>query len=204
VFNISLYVIRHVICVASSPSGWLEWSAYWTGYAMVWLTVLVAPFLLVKWRERQTSTESRKRPTLTLLKKIGVAVVVVAALLAIGRWAAQRKFERDCEKLALWVKSIHPNPGSYRDLDLPASMRSLSADNTVDAVVLPDGRVVLMLKASIGYKGNWSGVIYASGSVTSGEIGTDPDGLSHINGLPWHFIEKQVDARHFIVTSNLG
>ena len=58
--------------------------------------------------------------------------------------------QSDCEQAISSVKTSHPDPGVYRQLALPAQFHRLAARGTVDAVVLPDGRIVLLLKETTG------------------------------------------------------
>ena len=112
----------------------------------------------------------------------------------------------DCERVATWVKTTHPKSGTYPGLDLPSSFRSLATDGKVDAVVLSDGRIILLFKTSIGWKGNWSGFIYASSPLKSSEMGKDYYGRPKlmIVGLQDHFVEQKVDDQNFKVSFDLN
>ena len=63
----------------------------------------------------------------------------------------ERAIGRDCEPVISWVRSSHLVPGIHQNLTLPAEFRRQSADGRVDAVVLEDGRVILLLKTSLGW-----------------------------------------------------
>ncbi len=72
--------------------------------------------------------------------------------------------------------------------------------------MLPDGRIVLLVKKMIGWKGNWSGKIYCTGAVKPNEIGRDAYGRPMLlfKGLSDHFIIKQIDSQHFEASFDLG
>src|SRR5438045_1938363 len=101
-----------------------------------------------------SSAESAKRRIHLAAKKMVVVAVLLGVLVAGAMLAADKKFDRKCEAVAVWVKNNHPTPGAYPDLALPASSKSLTADHVVDAVMLPDGRVVLVLKTSVQWRHN--------------------------------------------------
>jgi hypothetical protein len=195
-----LYELFNILCTVASPSQSLVSVGFFSGAVIVFFAGILLPFGLLRWRESQVTprptSHVRARWLTPLLVLSLCAVMFIAA-----RWAAVRAFERDCREVAAWAKTTHPKAGSYTALPLPNSQRLLSGNGKVDAVLLADGRVVLVFRMSVSDSdnGHWSEIIYASGPIASAEIGKDPSGRSHIliDGLSEHVIEKQVDAQHF-------
>jgi hypothetical protein len=83
----------------------------------------------------------------------------------------------------------------------------------VDAVVLKDGTVILLLKTSLGWHHNWSGIIYSSSPLTPSEINDDSYGRPQVwisgkpdgpNLLEDHFIETKLNDCLYFVAFDLG
>ena len=105
-----------------------------------------------------------------------IAGVVLLALLVgsagVLNALRERAIGRDCERLISWVRSSHLAPGAH-DLALPAEFHWLSVtDGKVDATVLKDGRVILLLKTSFfGHDySNWRGILYCSAPLKPHEL----------------------------------
>ena len=101
----------------------------------------------------------------------------------------------------------------HADLALPAKFQWLSANGKVDAVVLTDGKFILLLKTFLGWHHNWSGIIYSSAPVKPSWIDKDYYGRPRIwisdtpegpNLLEDHFIETNVNDYLYFVTFDLG
>ena len=97
---------------------------------------------------------------------------VVLSILLVGSAAVlkplrERAIGRDCEQLMSWVRSSHLAPGAHQ-LALPAQFQRLSViDGKVHAIVLKDGRIVLLLKTSLNSQhGYYQGIVYCSGPLT--------------------------------------
>ncbi len=203
---IVIVLMDSMACIVLSPPDWLAISSSWIELSLIILMVLVAPFLLVRWRDQQLPEDLERRRVRSFLKRGILTLVLFSMILGFGIWAAERMFNRDLEIVAAWVRKTHPLPGVYYGVALPTSQHSLTADSATDAVVLPDGRVVLLLRATIGWHGNWWGIIYASGPLNPNEIGTDAYGRPTITikGIPYNYIEKTVDLQHFNAAFDLG
>ncbi len=120
----------------------------------------------------------------------------------------QRRLLRDCDQVVAWVRATHPLAGKYPGLKLPPALRGLSDphDGTVDAVVLPDGRVFVLIRNSIGIHHNWWGFIHASAPLLPSEIGKDAYGRPQIliDGLDENFVDEKVNDRHYNAGFDLG
>ena len=137
---------------------------------------------------------------LSVFLLLGIAATV-ALLVFQGRATA-----RDFEQAITWAKINCPAPGTYPDLSLPAELRHLSADGHANGIVLPDGRIVLLLKTSLGWHHNWKGVIYSSHPLKPGEIGVDAYSRQRITipGVEEHHVTKKVSERFYKVAFDLG
>jgi len=187
-----------VLSVLVSPGGWMlaAWSL--AVQIMIVLSAIAAPFMLVRRTQFEVAHDpARDRRPLTAAR-IAAGLVLYAAMVAGGRWIALKSFDHECRSLAAWLITNHPTPGAYSGLALPANRKRLADTGTVDAVVLPDGRVVLVLKREDLWEG-WTGMIYCSGPIKPGEIAADAYGLHVIiSGIPQHVVRKQLDSQHFI------
>jgi hypothetical protein len=173
--------------------------------AILLLTVFL--FLCCWWRTpKRTSGRRIIAGTVLLMILVGSPFV----LNAVREWVICR----DCERVISWVRSNHPAPGRYPDLHLPEEFRWLSINGGVDAVVLKDGRVILLLKTSIGWKENWRGVIYTSSPFEPCEMQNGSyGGRSEIyisdtpqgnNLLESHFIETKMNDRLYFAAFDLN
>jgi hypothetical protein len=189
-----------------SPPNWLAEILLWAGLTVIGLLTLGSPFLLVPWRTRVGTDCDERRRMKSVLKMIAVGFVLLMLTLAIGMWFADAMFNRDCRQVAEWVRKTYPLAGSHLALRLPAAQRLLTGDETADAVTMPDGRVIVLLKTSLGWHGNWTGAVYSTGPIVPGEIGVDAYGRPQLRmqGLPYHFISRQIDPQHFEVAFDLG
>jgi hypothetical protein len=100
--------------------------------------------------------------------------------------------ERDCARLAHWL-CAHQAPGSYSALALPGKFARLSDAGSADAIVRPDGGVVLVLKIQ------WFELIYSSSSNAPPEIKTDSFGRRYlpISGQPAYLIDTQLNGNFY-------
>ena len=126
----------------------------------------------------------------------------------LSQWTASWQawsVSRDCEQAISWVKTSHPDPGVYRQLALPAQFHRLAARGTVDAVVLPDGRIVLLLKETTGEHERRTGMIWSNSPLKPSEIGSDSRGRDRIriDGIQDHYIGEKIDDRHYRVIFDL-
>lgn len=150
-----------------------------------------------------------------VLSIAALLTLLIVAVSFLRQWE-QQAFERKCGQIISWVKANHSTPGNFLDLNLPPALNSLSADGQVHAVVLPDGRVVILLKTSIGWKQNFTGIVYTSAPLQPTEIRNYYyDGEPEIwinaspntcpgNGLPEHCIKKKFNDHCYEVEFNLG
>lgn len=198
-------LILHVVCVMTAASLGTEGRGLMGILLLTCTVALPIPALLVSrygsgaWPA--VPTWPVRRLTLEALGLLATLVFIVAAWRRIERSSLDCR----CAMLAAWVKATYPGPGACPDVPLPPSFTPLAADGSVDAVVLADGRVVLVLKTAPGWHHNWSGFIFASGPIQPNEIGTDPYGRPEVTipGLPMHFIERPLDDRHILIRSDL-
>jgi hypothetical protein len=150
------------------------------------------------------TTSRRRRISIWTLLVVGLLAAFATALTL--RHLREKAFLADCDRLVTWVTANYPAAGTYPDIDLPAALSSLSETAKCDAVVLPDGRVIVLIQRSIGFKHNWSGVICTSAPLKPSEIGQDYYGrpLVEIDGLRDHVIFQQLDDTHYEVGFDLG
>jgi hypothetical protein len=182
---------------------WLEATGGCVLVVCLFAAALIAPFLLMQWREIPPAEEVLRSRVRWLAKKTGIGLILLFAMVGISNWASLKMYDHDCAQIVTSVKINHPAAGFYPNLVLPTSQRPFAEE--VDALVLPDGRIILVVKTLIVWHGNWRGTIYASGPITAGEIGTDAYGrpIIKIDGLPVHYIMKQVSPQHFDAAADL-
>ena len=101
-----------------------------------------------------------------------VFLMLLAASAVVFNALCERVVDRNCEGVIAWVRSNHPAPGGYPGLPMPAEFRWLSVDGEVDAVVLEDGRVILLLKTLLYGHDNtsWKGIVYSSSPLKPDEL----------------------------------
>jgi len=199
-------LLVHVVCVVTASTHSEEDAGLGVVLQLPMAIALATPFLLIQWRQSDILPPQKGRQPHRLAVAVVGMVALEAALVVAWRWSEKTMLERDRVKLAAWVGMSYPVPGVHSDLVLPAQFRSLSADGNVDAIVMPDGRVVLLLKTSFSWHQNWSGFIFATGPILPAEVGTDAYSRPQvtIHGLSDHFVAKKVDDRHFAVAFDLG
>ena len=79
--------------------------------------------------------------------------------------------EAKCQAIGAWAAKLQLAPGSQRTgVALPADLAPLSADGTVHVAVLASGRLCFVLKRSIGYKENWSGIAWCDGPLDASAL----------------------------------
>jgi hypothetical protein len=79
--------------------------------------------------------------------------------------------EADCQAIATWLATLNLQAGTQQnDVALPANLARLSANGTVHAAKLPSGRLCFVLKRSIGYKENWTGIAWCDGAPDPGAV----------------------------------
>ena len=157
-------------------------------------------FLFCWWRTPKRKGGRRIIAGVVLLMLLPASAV---ALNALREWA----IDRDCEQVIAWVRSSHPAPGSYPGLPMPAEFRWLSIHGAVDAVVLKDGRVVLLLKTLLFGHDNdsWKGIVYSSSPLKPGELYKDDRGVWILirdtpqDNYPFGVIETKVNDRLYFV-----
>jgi hypothetical protein len=205
-FLTSAGLLVHVISVVTASTQSVEDACLKVVMLLTAAIALATPFLLIRWRQSDTLPQRKGRQPRRLAMVVAGMVALEAALVVAWRWSEKTMLERDCVNLAAWVRTSYPLPAAHSDLVLPAPFRSLSGDGNVDAIVMPDGRVVLLLKTSLSWHHNWSGFIFATGPILPAEVGTDAYSRPQvtIHGLSDHFVGKQVDDRHFAVAFDLG
>ena len=134
--------------------------------------------------------------------------VLIAGALWYGSLLRQRRILSDCDKVVAWVRATHSSAGKFPGLKLPPALRRVSDPNegTVDAIVLPDGRIYVLIRSSLSWHHNWSGFIHGSAPLLPSEIGKDAYGrpVILIDGLREHFVHEKVNDRHYDVRFDLG
>jgi len=130
-----------------------------------------------------------------------VGVLVAEWLPTLQAWM----FNRDCEQAISWMRTNHPAPGVYHQLALPEQLSRLADCGTVDAVVLPDGRIVLLLDETVGEHEYRRGVIWSNSPLKPSEIAQGPYGRDRIRikGLQDLYVTVKIDDRHYRVLLDL-
>jgi hypothetical protein len=171
---------------------------------------LVLPFFLV--RQHQDGSRPRKRHVARLA---GAIVLCVVAALAVSKWGARSASHLrlpDCTAVVAWVRSTHTAPGDYKDLTLPSSLEYLSNDGRVEAVLLSDGRVILLFQSETPWISFCRYTLFSSSPLTGYEVGVshpDPWFTSHwgypelrVAGLPNFCIFSTLSPSDYVVGMN--
>jgi hypothetical protein len=108
--------------------------------------------------------------------------------------------------IAAWLQTQQLAPGGHDGVKLPAEFRSSAANGTVDVFVSPNGRITFLLKTSIGWKHNYTGLIYSTAPFDAADIAEDYYGRDIIGieffGEP--AIERKVNDQIYEVFFDLG
>jgi hypothetical protein len=131
-------LLVHVLCNLTRSGRTVENDGLAAVAILTGVIALATPVLMVQWGPAAISPGRVERRALRPSAAVIGALVLLIALVWTWRWSEGVTLDRDCGNLAAWVKASYPAPGSHPGLILPARFRSLSADGTVDAVVLPD------------------------------------------------------------------
>ena len=162
----------------------------------------------------QTNQDSKKiNRKLLLLLLIAICGIVVLAIYAVlvfifNGMNKQNVNENDFEMVIRELKTSGLATGSHPTIALPASLRHMSYNGTVSAVVTNDGRLIVLFKTSVGWKGNYDGFVYSDAPLKTSELSTDYYGrpIIAIDGLEGDcpVIHKQINSRWFEVFFDLG
>jgi hypothetical protein len=144
------------------------------------LLAVVVPLLCVK-RTRTSRQQIHISHHARWLIGIMLALLVYGSVWGLENRLQARRLDRDCNEVIAWVKLGHPGPGCYVNLKLPPALAHLAIDGSVDAVVLEDGRTVLLFRTNIGWIGAWDGFIYCSGPLRLSEVGLSPPDPGFVN-----------------------
>lgn len=82
----------------------------------------------------------------------------------------QRRPAMNTEPVLEWVAKQDVPPGKAHELPLPPELAHQSCEGKVHAAHLGDGRLCVLLKTSIGWKGNFEGVFSCDAPLHPDEI----------------------------------
>jgi hypothetical protein len=205
IFGISLGECVHVRYGLTNANYRAEANGFLLDAVVSALLAITMPIVLVRGRRAigPSGITGHFGRFLLAFTALPIAALVVAVVV---QHVQARAFDRGCADLAAWVRMTYPSPATHAQLPLPGRFRSLASDHYTDAIVLPDGRVLLLLPTSFWGHDCSSGIVYLSGPVRPGEIGTDNYGRPQFTfpSLLECYIEKQIDTQHFIVAYDLG
>jgi hypothetical protein len=112
----------------------------------------------------------------------------------------------DVTGIAAWLQTQRLAPGGHDGVELPAQFRSSAANGTVDVFVSPNGRIIFLLKTSIGWKHNYEGFIHSTAPFSAADFAEGYNGRDIIGieffGQP--AIERKVDDQTYEVFFDLG
>ena len=120
-------------------------------------------------------------------RRISVLVLLVLVAGAAFLWSgisARNSSRRLCAEYTRAVAGIAAQgvaPGVYLKFALPASDSRLSFGGFVTVVVEADGRVLVLFKESIGWKGNYEGYVFANRPFRASDFAQDYYGRSVLN-----------------------
>lgn len=111
---------------------------------------------------------------------MAVSSLVIVMVIAYGtvsglfhRWLVARGFAypswEECEQAVAWVSEQLP-AGTEDTLPLPPRLAGLSRGGVIQASRSDNGRTCVLLKRTIGWKGNFSGALCCNGSLVLDEI----------------------------------
>ena len=112
-----------------------------------------------------------------------ITLVFIGALALIY---FRRPTQADFARVLLEVQALnlpvggHPNVSVQALNSFPSSILNSFPTARMDVAVRPDGRTVLLIKTSIGWKGNYDGYVYASAPLTAAEVTSDYYGRDEI------------------------
>jgi hypothetical protein len=85
-------------------------------------------------------------------------------------------------------------PGKSFVIDAPPSLAQRLAQKEVEAVHLPDGHIAVLMKTTLGWKGNFRGFLYVTRPVSSNEMKNDNRGNRFVSlpaPPPWEELYLQ-------------
>ena len=113
-----------------------------------------------------------------------------------------------CDSVLAWLRP-QEIASTVIEVRLPPELAHLAANGTVAGLRLPDGRVCVLLKTSLGWKDNFEGVFCADGPLLPTEIvgaGTARAYISIGDGYMFQelYIRRQFSDRCFAVYFDLN
>ncbi len=104
-----------------------------------------------------------------------IFMVVVLGMVSglFHRWLVARGLAypswEECAQVLAWVSEQLP-VGTESELVMPLHLSRLSRGGVIQAIRSDNGRTCVLLKRTIGWKGNFSGTLCCNGSLAPGEI----------------------------------
>lgn len=118
---------------------------------------------------------------------------------------APRLSEPELERAVEELRRRDFPPGMHVDVALPPPLRPMTKMGTVDLFKTTDGRTIVLFKTSVGWKGNYRGIVYSDAPLKPEEVMTNPrDQPSILIDHFQTFIRKRINRRHYEVFSDLG
>jgi hypothetical protein len=173
--------------------GVVGWSALAAAYA---------PFLLVKWKPAVMQPASPTRPGAKPWNVL-VAAMIYIAMVAAARWISVWEFDRQCESFVAYVKSHYSAPQVISDQKLDSFQPWLTDDHGYIAILLADGRVVLMFRKYNALDEEWTAVLYCNCPIRPTELPGFSGGPIYVVPNLWNYsVKEQLDSQHYIVEWN--
>ena len=126
---------------------------------------------------------------------------------------AVQEGEVEVEKLGLsrvkkWIEDQSFHKGTHRNVKLPDDLVSLSHDGVVNIVALDDHCVIALLKAHVGWKGNYEGFVVSTCDLPKDNLSKDYNGRITIvvEGLDAvePIVKRRIDEGVYEVFFDLG
>jgi hypothetical protein len=128
-------------------------------------------------------------PTSKVRTKRRISVLVLLVLVAgsaflwsgISTWNHSRRLCAEYTRAVAGISAQGVVPGVYPEFALSASDSRLSFGGFVTVVVEADGRVLVLFKESVGWKGNYEGYVFANRPFRASDFSQDYYGRSVLN-----------------------
>lgn len=103
----------------------------------------------------------------------------------------------ECQVILKWAMAFGLPRDGARAVDLPAHFAHKTAQGKADILHTADGRYCVLLKNSVGWKGNFEGVLYCSEPFRPEEIVNDLHGRSYVAIPGWQPFEELYVRKHY-------
>jgi hypothetical protein len=146
-----------------------------------------------------------------IIKLLLLSTTVSVILIGLMLWITKARMgfqESDAKRLLEFLGNQKLKAGSYPAFRLPVDLQDLAEGGVVDLVRMNDGRHVVLVKTSVGFKQNYSGFVCSDRPLLPSEVQKDAYGRKVITipglGASDPVIRRKVSDTLYEVFFDLG